>query len=683
MSDKPFFTEEHKKLIIESFCKEFPAHETARVLAVCERLQLDPLVKQIYIRPQGVNHGTKDKPRWVKEAVIITSIDGARAIAERSGEYRGQTHPQWCGNDGEWKDVWLRDSLAPTAARVGIHRAGFVEPVYGVATYESYAQFIKAEPGKPATPNAFWRRMPDVLLSKCFSGNTSILTERGFVKFRDVKGERIAQVNSGRIEFVDAKPFRQDYDGLMIELASDMLDFSVTPNHDMVTTFGKVEALAMYHTSVIGGRAKWRIPMSVPISDSEIDAIISDDDLRLIGYVIADGYATSGSTFTIKVSRLHKIAALRAIAPAGERLEQANGYTARTATRDIRSNFDKLAFAFPVARVHDLISLDKEPNYAAFAMLSGRQSKIVVDAWHDFDGHANRITAARRIYMNRESHVGLFEMLAVKAGYSVSAPKERGSDISSKPNFYLTISEVRDIAARRPIGKQPGMSIIHNDSGSVWCVSVPSGVIVVRRRGFSMLCGNCSEMLAIRKAFPLLLAGVYIEEEIGSSEEDAELAAKAREDYDSKYVDKIKPKPFKQDAPAEKPKIADGDSPKPAETAKEMAKMAKMAQEVLENVIDGTLEEMDKAGEKDVESEFWRDHVITQIKAEAFKGRMLGELSEKELIRLKTAWVDKFADNIAKDPNKQREADMILLGIAEIAKSKEQVEKKDDDQIPM
>lgn len=112
--------------------------------SVCRRSGLDPFARQIYcVKRSGA-------------MTIQTSIDGFRLIAERSGKYAGQIGPQWCGDDGVWKDVWLAKAM-PAAARVGVLRVDFKEPVYAVARWSSYAQ----ESGP------MWRKMPDLMLAKC------------------------------------------------------------------------------------------------------------------------------------------------------------------------------------------------------------------------------------------------------------------------------------------------------------------------------------------------------------------------------------------------------------------------------------------------------------------------------------------------------------------------------------
>lgn len=116
----------------------------------CARTGLDPVARQIYaIKRWSKQHGEK----WD----IQVSIDGARLIAERSGQYRGQTAPQWTADGVTWVDVWISKE-PPAAARVGVYREGFAEPMVAVATMDQY---------RPAGKAPLWEKMPALMVAKC------------------------------------------------------------------------------------------------------------------------------------------------------------------------------------------------------------------------------------------------------------------------------------------------------------------------------------------------------------------------------------------------------------------------------------------------------------------------------------------------------------------------------------
>jgi len=171
------YSRDEVDLIRRTVAKGASDLELRMFLYVCKHTGLNPLLRQIYsIRrrewnPEKYNAEEKKYGDYEYKMVTQVGIDGLRLIAERTGKYLGQIGPEWCGKDGQWKDVWIpsKDETYPTAARVGVVRRGYVDPstgkslpIWGVARWDDYSQKKKS-----GDLIAMWESMGPVMIAKC------------------------------------------------------------------------------------------------------------------------------------------------------------------------------------------------------------------------------------------------------------------------------------------------------------------------------------------------------------------------------------------------------------------------------------------------------------------------------------------------------------------------------------
>jgi len=149
------FSRKEVELLKRTIAQDATDTELSMFIQNCKRYGLDPFTGQIH----AVKRWDSNAGREVMSVQV--GIDGFRLIADRTGKWTGTKGPYWCDKDGEWTDVWLKDT-SPAAAKVGVLRSDFSEPRWGIARWDAYVATKKG-----GDPTFMWRKMPAHMLAKC------------------------------------------------------------------------------------------------------------------------------------------------------------------------------------------------------------------------------------------------------------------------------------------------------------------------------------------------------------------------------------------------------------------------------------------------------------------------------------------------------------------------------------
>lgn len=143
---------------LKPYCEGFSNEHLKQAKEICETYRLTPVKRQVFF---SLRNKKGQNGNWGKSMAFMVTVDGLRGIAERGGHYEGQVGPYWCGNDGQWTDVWLKNE-PPAAAKIGVYKKGFREALFAVAKFDEYKQIDKQ--GNVA---GMWVKMAATMIAKC------------------------------------------------------------------------------------------------------------------------------------------------------------------------------------------------------------------------------------------------------------------------------------------------------------------------------------------------------------------------------------------------------------------------------------------------------------------------------------------------------------------------------------
>lgn len=358
----------------------------------------------------------------------------------------------------------------------------------------------------PENIEKFLNRLAD--LGHCYDKDTEVLTSEGFIRWPDITYEhKIASFNPDDASF---NKFEKPSKIYSRHICEDLIEFThkrasllVTKEHRLYCSLSNrsfkrnnpnFEILRANEYVQYNNKKVYETPLRMKScainKNTEVKA--EDTIYKLYGFFIGDGYVRDNKSenansiyFHLKMDR--KINYLKNICK-------------ETGFDLIENKNNSFVVKVPNAKLfRDMFyneNSDKTfPN--KFYNMSSNQYNNFIEGLLNSDGHY----AGRG--KNDEYSSSSFELC------------EKIQTLSSINNRFTTITRANDNLYRVYIGKDRFSSPMFNDSrndncgkltkyeGNVYCATVSTGLLMIRRNGFTLLCGNCSPLEHISFTFAI------------------------------------------------------------------------------------------------------------------------------------------------------------------------------------
>lgn len=353
-------------------------------------------------------------------------------------------------------------------------------------------------------------------LTGCYDEQTEILTEEGWIFFKDLTKQHNIFTLTDKNKIEVHKPnklFKYDYDGELYEFKTKSLDLLVTPNHRMVVDqsyknkriFVEAQNLDVNNHRIPkqsiweGEEKEWFILPSITFTKygrqgrtpykviKDTLKIKMDDWLKFFGFWLAEG-----STDNEKIAKKHGYRVT---------ITQIN----KKKREEIRIVLDKLPFNFTEEK-NNFVICNKQlwthlrgfgKGYNKYIPkeiknLSKRQLKLLFDWLVKGDGNIRKTTGQIMYWTTSKKLADDIQEVILKLGWLGTMTKQKkkvskikGREITSIATCYIIgVQKAKHYRLRkRNIKKVPY-------KGKVYCCEVKNHSVFVRRNGKVTWCGN-------------------------------------------------------------------------------------------------------------------------------------------------------------------------------------------------
>lgn len=321
----------------------------------------------------------------------------------------------------------------------------------------------------------------------CFSGDTEILTEDGFVEFRMYDGVTpVAQYNieSQEISYAQPTDFRMIPNQKICVFENENTSLKLTPDHECIV---QVQNTRKYMKKVpfkdLGGHGQSKYAwVNAGYYKYDESKFIDDDLTRLIACFVADGsYSESKAQIRFGFTKKRKIDRFR------ELIERIGIEYDETVQGKLNINYFIISDFKYVSLMKRYCTVKKDLLRPAMTELN---PLVYLEEASHWDGYVNH-TKLIQISSTSLKTLECMQIMAIQSGVRARLYKDKDAEGNISDTWSLSYN-----LGKSPLSRFESRNIDlrthHNTNHNVYCVTVPEHNIVIRHNGKVSIQGNCN-----------------------------------------------------------------------------------------------------------------------------------------------------------------------------------------------